>query len=259
MGAALTYGCNGNGAKWSDSGHILKVGTIGLPERMDMEHIRKISTKDACKVWGPKGRVGGLPLPETGQTSVEHMWGKQRALGCGCPHGGREEGAGCRHLGQVEQCGLQGKCGRRCKPGGTLEVSEDLWGGVQLVHFHGDQSQGRGTGGRCYEGVTGEKGRHQESMGAQKPSVDSGKSEDQLWLPWLGPREQPGTSRRVQRRESHMTLTRTARSHNQYVAKPGSEPRTLQLQSTPTPSLRCTHQRGTGTWNTNKGPLPGTQ
>lgn len=138
---------------------------------MDMEHIRKISTKDACKVWGPKGRVGGLPLPEMEQTSVEHMWGKQRALGCGCPHGGREEGAGCGHLGQVEQCGLQGKCGRCCKPGGTLEVSEDLWGEVQLVHFHGDQSQRRGTGGGCYKGVTREKGRHQESMGDQALTV----------------------------------------------------------------------------------------
>lgn len=45
------------------------------------------------------------------------------------------------------------------------------------------------------------------------------------------------------RSESQRCEANLPGSHNQYVAKPGSEPRTLQPKSTPTPSLRCTCQR----------------
>lgn len=70
-------------------------------------------------------------------------------------------------------------------------------GGKALTRFHGDQSQERAAGeGRC--GVTGDKERHQEAVGARKPSAGSGEDEGQLWLPWPGPtaraqRPQPAT------------------------------------------------------------------
>lgn len=107
MKAAQTPGGNGGGEKQSDSGHVLQAGTTGFPDRVDMEHARKSGTKDAFNVWGlMAGRVG-VPFPETGQLLVEHMWGKQRALRCGRPHGGRESTLGCGHLGT-------GGAGRAC-------------------------------------------------------------------------------------------------------------------------------------------------